>query len=437
MDDLRERLKRIRHLTGLEPGQGGVPEKTVNRRNPRVSSIRDQLERLDRRGSGRARGRGGIPGSSKALEEVLNGREEDTPAGPCYEIKSSYRPAYRHGKYCLDEFARVDLKSMDVFCRGEGFPDIRPEEILFLDLETTGLSQGTGTYAFLVGMGYFREGKYHIHQLFLRNFQEEPAFLFHTLRTLEPFRFLVTFNGKRFDIPLLETRFTLFSMDSCLRERVEWDLLYPSRRLWKERLEDCRLETLEKMRLDVAREDRDIRGDQIPEIYYRYVHEGDARDLDRIVYHNAMDVLSLTSLVIHLDKSLKEKDPSHVNLLSMGRYFERKGKQEMGRKCYEIASGRGYTQRERNTALFRLALQKKREGEIEAAVSMWKELILDDSEQILECCVELAKYYEHKAKDLDQAMETVEYALVREGEKDFGAQLLLKKRLERLMKKRG
>ena len=434
MDDLREKLRRIRSPKDIPTDPGRAPENTGNRW---VASIREQLERLERLASGRGKGTGEVPGRAESLEEVLAGHEKETPEGPCYEIASSYRTAYRHGLYCLDEFNQVDLNSMDVFCRGACCEDIRPEEILFLDLETTGLSQGTGTYAFLVGMGYFLGGKYHLRQIFLRNFLEESAFLRYTLGVIAPFRFLVSFNGKRFDIPLLETRFTLFSLDSRIGEAFQWDLLYPSRRLWQDRLEDCRLETLEKRRLEVAREGRDIRGDQIPGLYFRYIHEENARDMDRIVYHNAMDLLSLTTLVIHLDRCLKEKDPVHVNLLSMGRFYERKGKQEDGRKCYEIASGRGSAGREKDIALFRLARQMKREGDLEKAVGVWKELIQNNSHQVVDCCIELAKYYEHKTKELEQAVKTVEHAFLHIDTMDVGLQRLLQKRLDRLKKKRG
>jgi len=435
VDDLRARLERQKL---------GSEAKKISRRDPdarqepesgRISSIREQLHRLEMRGGWKAKGAvESSPGPR--IEDLLGGKEVVTPEGTCYEIRATYRPDYLHGRYRLGDFNRVDLQGLDTTCGRYGKEDLGPEDVLFMDTETTGLSLGTGTYVFLLGFGYFRSNRYHIQQLFLRDFEEEPAFLWQALSIMAPFRALVSFNGKRFDMPLLETR---LSMCGQRRDNGEgmahWDLLYPARRMWKERLDDCRLGTIEEKRLQVAREEADIPGHQIPEVYYRYIHQADASDLDRIVYHNAMDILSLATLAIHLDGSLRQMDPVHDNLLTVGRFYDRMGSNQMGRRCYEVASGGGLSHQERHRAKFLLAMHKKREGDYDQALGLWQELIALDSHLFIECCEEIAKYYEHRIRDFSEAIKAVDMALIHSGIQDPRTEGALRKRRERLEKK--
>ncbi len=401
--------------------------------------MREQLERIERRHARRPLSRAAGPeerGPSR-LEEALGGREVGTPVGACYEVKAVYRETYRHGGYRIGAFRDVDLSALSPFCGGgEGVPS-RAEDFLFLDLETTGLSLGTGTYGFLVGLGYFRGGRYHIHQAFLRRFDEEPAFLAHIGKIMAPFRHLVTFNGKAFDIPLLEARFALHGRPETLREMASWDLLYAARRLWSGRMEDCRLGTIERERLGVVREGTDIAGEAIPGVYFRYIHEGDVRDLDRIVYHNAMDVLTMAAMVIHIDESLKEKDPTRSNLFSVGRYYERRGMAGVGGEYFEAASRREGASAEKDRALFHLAGQQRRAGRFEEAARIWRELIEREGHGFSACCVELAKHLEHRTRQYDQAIDLVLRALERTDRDDSRKRAKLEKRLARLRRKQA
>ena len=439
MDDLRERLRRLQRAYSVTRGSGQGADAAGGVPGSKAASIREQLERMERRGS---RGLGAEVGFSKEsrplrLEEVLRGREVATPQGPCYELKAAYSSTYRHGEHCIGAFRDTDLKTLNLFCGGGDGSEIRADEVLFMDLETTGLSLGTGTYVFLIGLGWFREGQYHVHQVFLRDFDEEPAALYHTRQLMEPFRTLVTFNGKRFDIPLLEARFTMCSQPETLRDMTSWDLLYPARRLWYDRLENCRLGTIERDRLGVVREGLDIAGDQIPGLYFDYVHDGDAREMDRIVYHNAMDVLTLTTLAVHIDRSLEEKDPVRSNLFSVGRYYERKGIQGLGEEYFEVVSSRGSAPREKDRALLHLARQRKREGRIEDALRIWHELIEGEGYGTVDGCVEMAKHLEHRTRDYDEAIKVVLNALVRVRPGEARLRGDLEKRLERLNRKKG
>jgi hypothetical protein len=376
-------------------------------------------------------------GRGLRLDEVLDGRDVTTPLGACYEVKAVYRETYRHGRHCIGAFRDVDAKGLNLFCAGVDGVGGRAEDFLFLDLETTGLSLGTGTYGFLIGLGYFRDSQFHIHQILLRDFGEEAAFLCHARRLMEPFRHLVTFNGKAFDLPLLETRFAMWSQADGLAEKVSCDLLYASRRLWSDRLEDCRLETIERERLRVARQGLDIPGEQIPAVYLRYIHEGDARGMDRILYHNAMDLLSMTCLAIQIDQALKEKNPFQSNLFSVGRYFERKGSRATGSEFFEAASSQAASSHDKDRALFRLAGLRRREGRHAEAVRIWREIIEREGYGFAACCVELAKHLEHRAGQYEQAIGLVLRALERVGPEEARFRAELEKRLQRLKRKRG
>jgi len=376
------------------------------------------------------------------LEELSGGREVETSHGKVFEIVQSFLGAYRHGKYRLDEFGSTDLGAIDLLCRGAGALSTvlryaQAEDFLFLDLETTGLSLGTGTYAFLVGLGYFRNGRYQVKQFLLRSFPEEPCMIANIKDFMEGFGVLVTFNGKRFDLPVLETRFAICGKTLAADRMVHWDLMYPSRRFWQDREENCRLGTLERTQLGVDRGLEDIPGSRIPEVYYRYVHHGECLDLERVLYHNTLDVLSLTTLAIHTARCLAEKDPAGVNLLRLGRFFDRAGLGGAGRECYEIAARFGSCPDERDEALFRLAMRMKREGARREAMEILEGIVDRGGARLLDSCEEIAKFYEHDLRDAENAMGFVLVALEIARPDELVRRERLLRRLGRLERKRG
>ena len=159
--------------------------------------------------------------------------------------------------------------------------------------------------------------------------------------------------------------------------------------------------------------------------------------MDRILYHNAMDVLTMTSLSIHIDQALKEKDPARSNLFSVGRYYEKKGIQGMGAEFFEAASCQGLTTHEKDKALFHLARQRRREGRFEDAVRIWQGLIEREGYGFLACCVEMAKHLEHRTREYDEAIDLVLRAVARVNPEDVRLRTELEKRLERLNRKKG
>lgn len=173
------------------------------------------------------------------------------------------------------------------------------EQLLHFDTETTGLAGGTGTRAFMIGAADWQPGGLRLRQLTITTLAAEAAMLRHFAQWLAPDTVLVSYNGKCYDAPLLNTRFRLARLPSPLPGLPHLDLLHPSRRRWKGRWENCRLGTIERHVLGVVRED-DLPGSEAPRAWLDYLRGGSARDLRRVADHNARDLRSLAALCLHL-----------------------------------------------------------------------------------------------------------------------------------------
>ncbi len=318
-------------------------------------------------------------------------------------------------------------------------PDgLDPRRILYLDTETTGLG-GSGTVAFLVGMGWLTDQGFEVHQFLMRDYPEEPFLLKHVAAGLGKFDVLCTFNGTTFDVPLLESRFLMNRMD---RERLlalpHLDLLHMCRRLWKLRLGRCNLGHLEEVILGKPRVD-DLPGSEVPQRYFTYLKTKQMSLLDDILKHNAQDIASLCVLLNHMaDLYLHpEKIRFSEDVYSMGRALERINRTENARHCYRLAR-RG---RMGDSAGAALAMSYRRGGEREQAAEVWREMIRDRRGGIVPY-VELAKYEEHVRRDIPAALELTEKALLliseptlREGKTVQESKNELQYRRQRLIRK--
>ena len=318
-------------------------------------------------------------------------------------------------------------------------PDgLDPRRILYLDTETTGLG-GSGTVAFLVGMGWLTDQGFEVHQFLMRDYPEEPFLLKHVAAGLDRFDVLCTFNGTTFDVPLLESRFLMNRMD---RERLlalpHLDLLHMCRRLWKLRLGRCNLGHLEEVILGKPRVD-DLPGSEVPQRYFTYLKTKQMSLLDDILKHNAQDIASLCVLLNHMaDLYLHpEKIRFSEDVYSMGRALERINRTENARHCYRLAR-RG---RMGDSADAALAMSYRRGGEREQAAEVWREMIRDRRGGIVPY-VELAKYEEHVRRDIPAALELTEKALLliseptlREGKTVQESKNELQYRRQRLIRK--
>lgn len=376
--------------------------------------------------------------SDKDIHVLVPGSVQTNDNGSFYVIESKYPLSYFHGGCSLGDARKVGCETLSSV-GGVDCQALQADKLLYLDTETTGLSGGAGTVAFLVGVGFFGEDSYIVRQYFMRDYDEEAAMLTELQQLFSKYQGFVTFNGKSFDINLLQSRFISNRLRPFFRELPNVDLLYPARRVWGLKLESCRLSSLEENVLGEYRSD-DIPGALIPTVYFKYLEDRDASDIQRVIRHNELDILSMVSLLSKLSSMLQSplsESDSGYELLGLGRLFEANGKTDSMLECLEACTGSGdYTIR--TQAIKRLTGVYKRNGNVELALEHWKSMELAHSGFELFHLVEMAKYYEHKVKDLEFSMILVDKAI----QNCLGAGLSgssqfeeLRRRRDRLMKK--
>lgn len=251
-------------------------------------------------------------------------------------------------------------------------------DVLFLDTETTGLAGGTGTYVFLIGLAYLRDGELVLRQHLLRDIGAEREFVEHLKRELEPFRACASYNGKTFDLPLLRTRFVMAIRSELTVDESHLDLLHPARRLWKDRFGSTTLRQLEESILDDGRI-TDIPGSCIPDAYYHYLRKGDESIIAPVLEHNARDVVSLVRIADHVARAVLAartgRAPDHAPAaFALARVFERTGELDAAFACYESAYYDGSNElRWRLALMYARALERR--GEVVRVVRMLETLL--------------------------------------------------------------
>ncbi|MDP4092960.1 MAG: ribonuclease H-like domain-containing protein [Bacillota bacterium] len=345
------------------------------------------------------------------IHEIMDGTVLSNCDGSFFLLEDIYPDRYIHGGYPLGKVYEIKYNTLcKVFDGMEESFDIR--EFLFLDTETTGLSGGTGTVAFLVGVGFYKEDTFVLRQFLMRDYDEEPAMLRELNDLMKGYKYLVTFNGKAFDWNLLQTRFTFNRIKMNMKSPIHLDLLYPSRRIWKLKLESCRLTSLEENVLEEYRVD-DIPGALIPGIYFKYLEDRNATEIKKVMTHNKLDIISMVSLLAKinslLEKPFAESDGQH-ELLGVGRIFETGGRNSEVRECYEscMKSGNSLVS---SLAYKRLVSICKRNRDYSKLAEYCEQMLSYGLTNRIPILIELAKYYEHRAKDMIRAIETVEAAI--------------------------
>jgi uncharacterized protein YprB with RNaseH-like and TPR domain len=343
------------------------------------------------------------------IERVIGGEVVDTGAGKLLVVRHEYTVDHAHGHHRLEHALDATPDVLRVVGRADDEP-AAPGRLLYVDVETTGLAGGTGTYAFLVGVGAFEGERFTVTQYFMRDLDEEPALLAALAPRLEAASGLVTFNGSGFDLPLLETRFVL--------ARRRWpamlphvDLLRPARRVWTWAFSDCRLGTLERDALGFTRE-HDVPGAMIPALYFQYLRSRNARPLARIFTHNRDDVVALAALLGWFARAL---DADHARSLTplerlgLGRLLEPVDP-ERSLGHYHAALASGVTGGPALAACLRAAAGEKRRERWETACDLWRTAVavgVFDPRP----WEELAKFHEHRARDFAGARQLVTDAL--------------------------
>lgn len=350
--------------------------------------------------------------------QIAPGWEYDGPAGRCHVAEAVFPLNHRHGTFQLAAPFRADRTFLHRLAGGAPGP-VDLTRTVFLDTETTGLAGGTGTYPFLIGIGYFAApaagadpDRFVVRQFALRDYSEEPAQLEALTEELARFSAVVTYNGRAFDLPLIETRYRMQRHGPPLENPQHLDLLFPARAVWRERLPSCALKDIETAVLGVRRLG-DVPGWLIPNLYFDYLRNRDPRPLRPVFSHNLLDILSLATLLARLSHLLADPaalDPADA--YGAGRIHESCGDPERAVACYTLALTANLPPVLRQRCLQRLSALHKRAHNWTAALAVW-ERCMQTADPDLGAHRELAMYYEHVARDHRQALQIVERAILR------------------------
>jgi len=282
VDGIRRRLRKMRS-EGKQQGQNAI---LYRRDLPRSEPVRPR-RRFEN-------------GRTVRLEEEVSGVESPVPQrGQAFVIERSLDESCETwGPLCAafaEQFRRGDSALRQHVATACGAAVVEPQDAIFMDLESTGLA---GTPLFLIGTMTWEGAGLVVRQFFARDYSEEAAVISHFLRAARGKKLLVSFNGKSFDVPYVRVR----AAATGLPFRVDadhLDLLHVCRRIWRDVLPNCRLQTLESRICGRVRHS-DIPGSEIPEAYHQYVRTGNAVEMLDVLAHNRQDLLTLADLMVRL-----------------------------------------------------------------------------------------------------------------------------------------
>ncbi len=347
-------------------------------------------------------------GKVQALEKVVPGRNLKTIFGEIFSLNHSYPEDHKHGHLPLKPLTSHDWLAQ--WAKAHVTPDLH--SLVFLDTETTGLSGGTGTMPFMIGAGRFIENQFVVEQFFVRNPAEEIAQLAALSEFVEGVEGIVTYNGKSFDLPIINTRYIMQRLSNPFIDVAHFDLLHFTRRIWKSRLGQCNLGNIETQILGFQREQADIPGYLVPDFYREFLFTGDATHMPGIFYHNEIDVLSLSALFSWLAAILEDPSDDRFtdpgDLLSVGRVLEILEREQLADQVYASDRLQQLSDTDRQKSLLLRARLQKRKGNLEEASALWQEAAASGS---LDALIELAKYYEHQLCNYEAALRSTEQAL--------------------------
>jgi uncharacterized protein len=383
----------------------------------------------------RARSAAGGPAADIGLSDRVG-------TGPRYLVIDRQYPA----AHCLGHVAVADsLPGPDglwprarLLMSGDTGTVAMPGRLMFFDLETTGLGGGAGTYAFLVGCGWFEGATFRIRQFFLSSYAAERGLLEEVADTMAAFGTLVTYNGKSFDVPLIDTRFLFHRLTASHGALPHLDMLHPARRLWRPSSApqsspgtgdrpttvSCGLAHVEQAVLGHVRQG-DVPGFEIPSRYFHYVRTGDTRPLESVLEHNRLDLLALVVLTATAARLLEAGAAgarTAREALGLGQLFERAGMLAEARACYTRAAGADpavapcidVDPPTCAEALRAYGVLCRRDRQYEQAADAWRRVLAlpqcptHIAQQASEA---LAVHHEHRVRDLSAARHFARQAL--------------------------
>ncbi len=377
------------------------------------------------------------------LGEVLGGTPVSTPFGECLAIDRRYEADRFHGDVRIGECELEDCDGLSVLdpllvrvkpdtaagraasCEPRG-----AKRTIFIDLETTGLSGGAGTVAFLVGCGYFDLGAFQVRQFLLTSYSAERALLSAVADFFDGTDLIVTYNGKTFDVPVMETRWLFHRLAMPLDGVPHFDMLHPARRLWRTRADSgtddgcCRLSTLERLLFDVERVG-DVSGFEVPGRFFRFLRSGDPRPLEPVLEHNRLDLVSLAAVTARAARLVAGGEQAcrdATEAIALGKVYERAGETGRAEACYRRAAESPCAE-VRAEALYRIGLRCRRDRRFADASASWRDILAipeprrgargrDIIVGLRRFAAEaLAVHNEHRVRDLEEARELALLAL--------------------------
>ena len=352
-----------------------------------------------------------IPPGAERLAQILGAAPGRNRFGEHLELRRWFSEQVGTANQFGPPEGAVDLAALRLIDALAGSEVADPRQWLFLDTETTGMAGGSGTYAFLVGIAWWDAGGLEVEQLFMREHSEEHSLLLELAERMAERPVLVTFNGKSFDWPLLETRYRMTRTIKPPTLRAHLDFLHPARNLWRSRLGSARLPELERHVLGWDRGE-DMMSELIPSIYFDYLRGGSPEPLVPLFHHNQMDLRGLAALaarVMALLANPEEHGQDALELFGVSRICERRGDLR-ARDLYERSITGALPEDADRKARRSLAQLAKRAGDLERAEALWSEM-LGGSREGLEAYEQLAIYYERTARDFQKAAALAREAL--------------------------
>ena len=343
---------------------------------------------------------------------IFDNEEVSNNQGTYLKTKQIYPLEYKHGLYKIEKlFDEISIEILQIIANKEIDIDFEStkDNILFIDTETTGLMGGTGTVAFLIGVGYFNKSKFTIEQHIMRDYDEEAAMLKNIKELLNNKDILISFNGKSFDLPLIKTRLIL-NRFNYNNNSLHLDLLHSARRIWSF-LDSCSLGSLESKILEFERKD-DIPGSMIPGVYFDFIEKNDYKLLKPVIEHNLYDILSLVTLFTHLKEVHLNNidDLSSHELYHLGRLKEQKKDYIACINHLKKSVKRSKEKDIKYRALKKLSWQYKRINRYEKALEIWN-LLIEKNKLGIFPYVEKAKYLEHNLKEYKSALIITEQGI--------------------------
>ena len=287
----------------------------------------------------------GVGENGIRFSELDGACEIATPHGVSYQLVTQFPLQHVHGAIPLTRTYTSNCSALEGLAGDLRLQNFDPEDALFLDIEATGLDHGAGTFAFMVGLGYRENDMFTVRQLFLPNMHDELPMLHILKEHLERFKFLISFNGKSYDLTVLQSRMVLqrlYSSDECnLKLQPHLDLLHLARNMYRKCFENTRLPTLEDALLDFRRVN-DVPSSLVPTMWFEFLRTQDAGPIKLVAEHNLYDVLSMLALTGELAQHshLQEvKDHNHAQIaVNVGRIWIRRKNMEQAIESLESAN---------------------------------------------------------------------------------------------------